>query len=164
MKHTEETKQKLSKIRKGNKNPFFGKKHTPETIAKMRASCKQNCKGRLDLADVSIKLPTDLFDLGYFAGIIDGEGSIGLRKQRTFVAVYNNDATLMRWLEENIGGNVGWDADKRGREPNHQWNISAARDVHYLCKTMLPYLKIKKTVAQETMTYLENKYGERLNG
>lgn len=164
MKHTEQTRQKLSRIRKGNKNPFYGRRHTPETIAKIRASCKQNCKGQLDLADVSIKLPVEPFDLGYLAGIIDGEGSIGLRRQRTFVAVYNNDATLMRWLESNIGGNVGWDADKRGREPNHTWSISAARDVYYLCVTMLPYLKIKKTDAQDVTTYLEQKYGERLNG
>jgi group I intron endonuclease len=39
-KHTEETKQKLSEIRKnkntGEKNPFFGKHHTEETIQKIR--------------------------------------------------------------------------------------------------------------------------------
>ena len=46
-KHTEETKQKLSEIRKnkntGEKNPFFGKHHTEETIQKI----KEKSKGRL---------------------------------------------------------------------------------------------------------------------
>jgi group I intron endonuclease len=46
-KHTEETKQKLSEIRKnkntGEKNPFFGKHHTEETKQKI----KEKSKGRL---------------------------------------------------------------------------------------------------------------------
>lgn len=164
MKHTTETKLKLSKIRKGKKNPFYGRKHSPETIAKIRASCKQNCKGRLDLADISIKIPTNSFDLGYLAAIIDGEGSIGFRKKLTFAAVYNNNRDVMVWLKDTVGGNVKWNADKRGREPNHQWTIGAAKDVHFLCKKMHPYLKIKKEDAQNVITYLEQKYGDRLNG
>jgi len=34
-KHTEETKRKMSKMRKGRKHPFYGKKHSKETIKKI---------------------------------------------------------------------------------------------------------------------------------
>ena len=36
--HTEETKKKLSDVKKGNKHPMFGKNHTKETIDKMSKS------------------------------------------------------------------------------------------------------------------------------
>lgn len=42
---TPEGKQRLreaAKLRKGDKNPFFGKKHTEETKQKIRENCKNN--------------------------------------------------------------------------------------------------------------------------
>lgn len=39
-KATEETKEKFSKIFSGKGNPFYGKKHSEEAIAKMKLNCK----------------------------------------------------------------------------------------------------------------------------
>lgn len=44
-KQTEATKRKLSEARKGDKNPFKGKKHTPESLAKMSAHQSQQPRG-----------------------------------------------------------------------------------------------------------------------
>lgn len=37
--HTEETKQKMRQSHLGEKNHFYGKSHTPETIEKLKTSC-----------------------------------------------------------------------------------------------------------------------------
>lgn len=44
-KQTDETKRKLSEARMGDKNPFKGRKHTPESLAKMRAKSAQQPRG-----------------------------------------------------------------------------------------------------------------------
>jgi excisionase family DNA binding protein len=44
-KMSNETKKKLSEARKGDKNPFKGKRHTPESLAKMSAASAQQPRG-----------------------------------------------------------------------------------------------------------------------
>lgn len=44
-KQSEATKKKLSDARKGDKNPFKGRKHTPEALAKMSARQSQQPRG-----------------------------------------------------------------------------------------------------------------------
>lgn len=44
-KMSDATKKKLSEARKGDKNPFKGKKHTPESLAKMSAHSAQQPRG-----------------------------------------------------------------------------------------------------------------------
>ena len=39
--HTKETKQKMSEIKKGEKNPFYGRKHSEETKQKMKEAAKR---------------------------------------------------------------------------------------------------------------------------
>lgn len=164
MKHTQETRSKLSEMRKGKSNPFFGKKHSPETIAKIKARCKQNCKGRLDLAPKKIKIPCG-YDLGYLVGLIDGEGTIDWLRDRPAVKVYNQNHDVMNWLLSKVGGSVSWNADKRGRQPTHCWQIASARDVYALCCVVGQHLLVKSTNASFVIQKLLLKYGEeKLNG
>lgn len=44
-KHTEETKQLMSEQRTGENNSFFGKSHTPETVEKIRETCRETLAG-----------------------------------------------------------------------------------------------------------------------
>lgn len=162
MKHTNATKKKLSEMRKGEKNPFFGKKHSDETKAKM-ADCtrEMNAARQYDLSPVSITVPTDERVLYYLAGIIDGEGSIGMVKNRPVVSIYNTDERLMRWVVEVFGGNYSR-ADERGRVACFTWRISAARDVYALCSALADCLLIKAVRCRAVVKYLEGKYGERI--
>ena len=79
MVHAEETKRKLSEMRTGNKNPFYGKHHTEETKARLaNATRVYNLSRKYDISPQSIRIPSSQ-ELAYVAGIIDGEGSIVLR-------------------------------------------------------------------------------------
>ena len=164
MKHTEETKQKLSRMRRGKLNPMYGRKHTDEAKRKIGLGTRRiNAKRQYALEPMRLK-PIDDHAAGYLAGIIDGEGSISFKRGRPSVTVYGNSDALMQWLLENVGGSVLWNCDKRGRTPGHAWNVGAARDVYALCCLMWPLLLIKQDVASEVIAFLETKYGGRIDG
>ena len=99
--------------------------------------------------------------LGYLAGLVDGEGTIGFARNRPFMAVYNTSTSLMEWLQSTIGGNVGGH-DKRGRVISYCWKVTSARNVYALCKTLESFLIIKGKRAREVMQYLEDRYGDKL--
>ena len=106
MRHTDETKRKLSEMRKGEKNPFYGKKHSPETKAKIAQWTREfNASRQYELNPLSITIPIEP-DLSYIAGIVDGEGSIRFHRERPFIAIYNTDTRLMDWLQKKLGGHV----------------------------------------------------------
>ncbi len=164
MKHTEETKHKLSEMRQGKKNPMYGRKHTPEALKKIGASTrKHNLQRQYDLDPMTIPKLND-HDLGYLAGIVDGEGTIGFRKERPHIAVYGSSRELMEWLQEKVGGNIIWGADKRGRVLGHVWGLSAAKNLYHLCRQLWPSLVIKQWEAGDVMRFLKEKYGDRING
>jgi len=162
MKHTDETKKKLSEMRKGEKNPFFGKKHTAETREKLSKNMREYGKNRqYAISRLTVVVPSGV-TLGYFSGLVDGEGSITFQGPRPVVVIYNSCRSMMNWLADNIGGSVRWDVDKRGRVPGHVWSVASARNTYALCTAMLPLLTAKKESAEKVIIHLEAKYGDRL--
>ena len=160
-KHTEETKKKLSEMRKGERNPFYGKKHTPETLKKLsEATTRFNKNRTYDIEPMKLKIFDEIV-CAYVAGLIDGEGSITAHHGRQVVYIYNCDEGLMRWLRRNVGRDYRV-AHENGREPNYIWSAAAARDVYYLLTRVRRYLVIKQGRADIAMKALEEKYGERL--
>jgi len=158
--HTQETKDKLSSMRKGANNPFFGRKHSEETKAKMRLWTRNmNAKRQYDIEDISIKIPS-ITDLAYIAGIIDGEGSISFKKDRPVISIYNTCDLLMDWLKINVGGVVR--NHSRGRVWCKEWYISSARDVYGLSTAIYGFLVIKRDRCEKVITFLKNKYGAKL--
>jgi len=159
MRHTAESKAHLSEMRKGERNPFFGRKHTPETKAKLARVLRENRPGiGFGLSPVQVKIPEGI-ELGYFAGLVDGEGSIRfVKKTRPFVAVYNTSDAVIVWLLSRVGGAIAG-RDTRGRVPCITWRIDAARDVYAVCSALDPLLKAKQTDARLVMSFLERKYG-----
>ncbi|HEX9341199.1 MAG TPA: SANT/Myb-like DNA-binding domain-containing protein [Thermoplasmata archaeon] len=101
-------------------------------------------------------------DIGYVAGIVDGEGSIlGPRN----VAVRVNMATkeVIDHLWNLCGGTVTGPYEKRsGRseicKPQYHWTISSAENVYQLLKVLLPYLIVKRVKAEEVIRFLEKKW------
>lgn len=162
MKHTLASKRRLSLMRCGANNPFYGRKHTPKTRAKLAAILRRYAKNRTyEINPLSIKVPRGNM-LSYLAGIVDGEGYFGWPRRRPALMIYNTEDVLMRWLRRNIGGKVGGH-DKRGRKICRCWSLSAARDVYVLSVALLPLLLIKRTEALRVIKFLKKKYGERLS-
>jgi hypothetical protein len=164
MRHTAESKALLSEARKGEKNPFFGRKHTPETKAKLAKVLRENRPGiGFGLSPVKVKVPSGV-ELGYFAGIVDGEGSIRvIKKTRPFLAVYNTSQLLMDWLVDRVGGGIV-STDRRGRLPCMTWRVDGARDVYALCVALEPLLIAKRDDVRLVIEFLDAKYKEVIRG
>ena len=164
MRHTNATKAKLSALRMGANNPFYGKKHTPETRAKLAKILRiAGAKRQYEISPATISLPTKEAELGYLAGLLDGEGSVRFRRGRPFVAIYNTDKRVMKWLTDHVGGNVGsW--DNRGRKRVFAWTLCSARNVYVACVGLLPYLVIKCEDVTAVISHLQKKYGDKLDG
>jgi len=163
MRHTEESKRKLSEMRRGSGNPFYGRKHTEESKRRISNGLRlYDGKRQYRIHPQSIRIPIGL-NLGYLAGIVDGEGSIRFRKGRPFIAIYNSDDSLFQWLLHQTGRApvVG---DYRGRVPGWAWAISAARDLYALGKALEPHLVVKKSDLNIVLRFLEDKYGGRMKG
>jgi hypothetical protein len=165
MRHTAESKAHLSEMRKGDKNPFFGRKHTPETKAKLAKILRENRPGvGFGLSPGKVRIPEGVA-LGYFAGLVDGEGSVRfIRKIRPFVAVYNTEKRIMDWLQENVGGKASEVKARKGRKPMWHWRIDATRDVYKICVSIRHLLLAKQDDADIVIRFLETKYGEVIHG
>lgn len=104
-----------------------------------------------------------------FAAFLDGEGHIGINRNKTKRGVYdylmvivtNTDPRLIRWLIETFGGSV-----RRGqrKSPKHRmvfkWGVSC-RDAEALLRGCLPYLLLKHDQAQIALAFQETIKGYR---
>lgn|SRR5215472_3738655 len=105
----------------------------------------------------------------YFAGIIDGEGTICIMKHRpklasgeksvgylAYLKVCNTDYRLVAWCRETTG--VGCIYSEKRKKPNcrqvYTWHISSAR-FYALLKEVYPYLVIKKEQADLIFLFAE---------
>lgn len=90
----------------------------------------------------------------YFAGIVDGEGTISMyyykRLDRYFLTfeVYNNCPKLIEWLETNIGGysrsiNSASRKDKINWKTTYVWRLQNNECLQVL-RNLLPFLVSKK--------------------
>jgi len=108
------------------------------------------------------------FDIGYFAGIVDGEGCIDITKGNrkngksyftSRLHIVNTDINLMEWLKERIG--MGSYYREHRERDNHKkcytFVISAVNDLLGILKAIEPYLVIKKEKAQEIIKLLEDR-------
>jgi len=96
-------------------------------------------------------------DLAYLAGIVDGEGYIGIsadhRKRnpdrpcwRLKVAVTNTNEWLMQYLKFSVGGGIIV-LKRKNPKPCYQWEIRYGKAADFL-KLILPYLRLKKPQAE----------------
>jgi hypothetical protein len=101
--------------------------------------------------------------LCYFAGIIDGEGSIGIehlkptkgRKKDYYtcrLTVINTSFTLMRWIKENFGGTFDTRKAILGRKVVYRWHIFG-KNMDAILQAIFPFLIIKKIQAHIVLKY-----------
>lgn len=92
----------------------------------------------------------------YFAGLIDGEGCIGINKFRiknhyTYwrlrIQVTNTDSNICFWLKRELGGCVSTHHPHFPWSTRYVWAITGKK-AGELLKKILPYLRIKKFQAE----------------
>ncbi len=102
----------------------------------------------------------------YIAGIIDGEGSIGIYKHRrpkstkgytyeNSLIVVNTNTILMNYLKEKLGGSI-----RERKKPKLNWKLSYSWQVYCnscysILKQILPYLQIKKKRTELSIEFYE---------
>jgi hypothetical protein len=103
------------------------------------------------------------FDIGYIAGIIDGEGTITILKNRDnrnrsgycyrqVVQVANTNRDVIEWLRQTTGlGYVAVCNGNNGRK-FYAWRIHG-KDASKLLPIILPCLKIKRKNAELLLEY-----------
>jgi hypothetical protein len=101
-------------------------------------------------------LQTPPLELAYAAGIIDGEGCIGIhprRDRRTFttgIAVQMCEPDAILFLHQCFGGYLGlnktFHRDRPQHRPQHVWSV-ANQQACSACRALAPYLRVKRQQA-----------------
>src|SRR3990167_4371126 len=102
----------------------------------------------------------------YIAGLIDGEGNIGIHRHtdnrgksklhRLALAISNNNPQMHKFLIKKLGGIV------TARQQQQDWNINyvykaQTSDLQYILESVLPYLILKKKQAILGLKFLASK-------
>lgn len=111
----------------------------------------------------TIAVPTDPAILGYMAGIIDGEGNLGINSafsqansrntsHAARLTITNTNITLMHWLVANVGGGYRTRKSAAGKTGTpwsrcYQWNLFSS-NLYLLLDALLPYLVLKREQAE----------------
>jgi hypothetical protein len=113
-------------------------------------------------------------ELAYAAGIVDGEGTIGVtevspshepgdRKRRrkspsfrAYIGVVMCDPEIPTLMAELFGGTVHtYPARKVGHSPQTHWRIAGERAAS-ACESLLPYLRLKRPQAQLVIDFMSD--------
>ena len=107
--------------------------------------------------------PTEL-ELAYAAGLMDGEGYIGIkcserdkiqrsRSHRVYVSLGNTDEKMVKFMLDKFGGTYYYAERKASNsKPMYTWKLSAISAVTFLGQ-VLPYLITKKERAEVAMEF-----------
>jgi len=154
--------------------------HIPERLVERHG--KWGCYTKAERMGLSHKLDGSPFDFGswsdatkaYLAGIVDGEGTICIIRNKHYrainksvgystrpvVTISNTAYSLLKYLKSlNIGG-FSYDIRKRKEEHKQafQWALTSHLRVYGFLKEILPYLVIKKEKAVEVMDFIKQKH------
>ena len=90
--------------------------------------------------------------LAYVAGLFDGEGSVGLSKNRNryypVVEITNTNLEVLREVQARFGGSINSKGigNKKSWKAAYSWRMAWSRAVRFL-KAIFPYLRIKRNQA-----------------
>jgi len=109
-------------------------------------------------------------ELGYIAGFIDGEGTIGIIQERkkgderhryrrpfvyhVYVSISNNNPHILRWIETKLGVKAYY---KGPRCNCRNWQIRwMCHKAYCIVKMLFPYLIVKKSQAELIIMAYDN--------
>ena len=111
--------------------------------------------------------PVSAADAAYTAGLLDGEGHIGIREWEGTcgsnyglgVFIYNTDLPIMVWLQTVFGGRFSQRTrrdDRTGRQyrVNYHWYLYGQPAADFL-RLVAPFAKIKRRHIEAALTYQE---------
>lgn len=111
---------------------------------------------------LTLRLPLSIPTWAYLAGIFDGEGWVGNNaspRNGYNVVIVTTDPDLANFLL-NIGGRLYW---QKPRNPRHRvrasWRLQRILDVQIFLRGTLPYLTVKRRVAKEVLSHLDQVLG-----
>ena len=100
----------------------------------------------------------------YLAGLIDGDGSLGIHPHPHEQNYINYDVTLevasthlptMKRLKQIFGGQFYTTQDKRpNRKPNHHWYVSTSEHQLSILEKVTPLLKLKRVQGETLIQFL----------
>ena len=101
----------------------------------------------------------------YLAGLMDGDGTLGIYPHPHEQNYVNYDSVLkvglthlptVKWLKKTFGGQFYTTQDKRpNRKPNHQWYVSTSKHQLSILKMVTPLLKLKQAQGETIIKFLE---------
>jgi transposase len=135
------------------------------TKAIRNALVRQGIKFRpLGTKGLEIKMPEEPRELGYIAGLLDGEGYITwhTRKRQDkiekhpHIGITNTNPDVLKYLE-SFGGKVSW-RPKRGKfSACGSWQMDGTLNIIRFLRSVLPSLIIKKEKAEKMLAELERR-------
>lgn len=108
------------------------------------------------------KLVISPVNIGYIAGLIDGEGYIGILKNKGYsqprVVIGITDIRPLKKLKDITGvGTICMPKRRPNRKQAYLWAVNNSRDICLLLKVIEPYLIVKKRNAREALAILKNR-------
>jgi hypothetical protein len=122
----------------------------------------------MDKSETYIKMEQGLPDkpiphtaVAYLAGLIDGEGTVSLRRKignhfNIEVYITSTNKPMLEWVVSVFGGRI-YTYNRKGdttRLPQHKWHLHS-RGAEALLRMVLPYLTIKATHARLAINFRE---------
>lgn len=107
----------------------------------------------------------EIADVAWTAGIVDGEGHIGIERyggKTTYgINVGNTDRRMLEKLRDLWGGNICFNArpDRPRSKPFWVWYIKGRKNALPCIVNIYPYLVCKHDKAKEIIEYSRKRWG-----
>lgn len=110
-----------------------------------------------------MKDPEEKEMMAYIAGLIDGDGHIGIKfgprgKISPIIQLHNSNRNMPLYLNKLFGGTLGCDKPrKEGNRPIWKWMLQGEEGCKNFISKIAPYLVVKLDSAIELMEFLSSK-------
>lgn len=94
---------------------------------------------------------------GWIAGIIDGEGYIGISRSTPRIQVSSTTESMQNELHALVGGHLYKQSRSGNDRDLFSWQLWSAEAILPFIKVIKPYLVVKKTVAQTVERFSERR-------
>lgn len=114
------------------------------------------------------RAPRDPIMLAYLAGLVDGEGTVGLFNGQSLggkvpsLFITNTDETLIDWLVDTLGGRKQLTAKATATtKACYRWWAGGYLSVRDALRVLKPYLRVKTSNAEKVLQRCEWMIAER---